>query len=199
MKIAILASGRGSNMQAIVRAQQSGKIKGEIICVLSDKSNAAALDFAREQGIHIELLLAADYENRAAYDKALVARLKELDAELVVLAGFMRLLSADFVNAFPERIINIHPALLPAFPGLHAQKQALEYGVKVSGCTVHFVDSGMDSGAIIAQAVVPVLPDDTEDSLAARILEQEHQLYPQVVADFAAGKIRLKGRTVYRG
>lgn len=198
MKIAILASGRGSNMQAIVRAQQSGKIKGEIICVLSDKPTAAALDFAREQGIHTEVLMAADYENRAAYDKALVARLKELGAELVVLAGFMRLLSADFIDAFPERVINIHPALLPAFPGLHAQRQALEYGVKVSGCTVHFVDSGMDSGAIIAQAVVPVLPDDTEDSLAARILEQEHQLYPQVIADFADGKISLKGRTVYK-
>jgi len=198
MKIAILASGRGSNMQAIVRAQQDGKIKGEIICVLSDKPTAAALDFAREQGIHTELLVAADYQNRLAYDRALTSRLKELGAELVVLAGFMRLLSADFVDAFPNRIINIHPALLPSFTGLHAQKQALDYGVKVSGCTVHFVDNGMDSGAIIAQAVVPVLPEDTEDSLAARILEQEHLIYPQVVADFTNGKIRLEGRTVYR-
>ncbi|MDD2221098.1 MAG: phosphoribosylglycinamide formyltransferase, partial [Clostridia bacterium] len=128
MKIAILASGRGSNMQAIVRAQQSGTIKGKIICVLSDKPNAAALDFAREQGIHTEVLMAANYESRVAYDKALVARLKELGAELVVLAGFMRLLSAAFIDAFPERVINIHPALLPAFPGLHAQRQALEYG-----------------------------------------------------------------------
>lgn len=196
LRLGVLASGRGSNLQAIIDAIAVGRLPAKVVVVLSDKAGAAALERARRAGIPAEFADPAGFSAREAYDLALAGRLRSYNVELVVLAGFMRVLSPEFVRSFPDRIINIHPSLLPAFPGLHAQRQALEYGVRVSGCTVHFVDEGLDSGPIILQAAVPVLEGDSEESLAARILEQEHRLYPEAIRLFAEGRLRIQGRRV---
>lgn len=197
LKVGVLASGRGSNLQALLEAAAAGSLGAEIAVVLSDRAGAPALDRAKKRAVPAEYLSPDDYLGKEAYDCKLVERLKAYEVELVVLAGYMRLVTAQLLEAFPERIINIHPALLPAFPGLNAQAQALEYGVKYSGCTVHLVDGGIDSGPIIAQAVVPVKQEDTVETLAERILHQEHLLLPQVVRWFAQGKIRVAGRKVF--
>ncbi|MGI5891611.1 MAG: phosphoribosylglycinamide formyltransferase [Bacillota bacterium] len=197
IKIAVMASGRGSNLQSIIDAIKEGKINGQIVLVLSDKADAYALKRAEIAGIPYDVLLPCDYSERDQYDAALAERIARSGAELIVLAGFMRILSAAFLDRFPNRVVNIHPALLPSFPGLHAQEQAFAYGVKVSGCTVHFVDTGVDSGPIIAQTCVPVLESDTIEDLTARILVEEHKLYPQVIAMIADGKVTVDGRKVF--
>ena len=191
LKIVVLVSGSGTNLQAIINAINAKKIAAEIALVLSDKPNAYGLVRAENANIPALSMEPKDYHSREAYDTALAEVIADTGAELIVLAGFMRILGEAFVERFCERIINIHPALLPAFPGLNAQKQAWEYGVKVSGCTVHIVDSGMDTGPIIAQNVVPVLAEDTADSLAARILIQEHIIYPEVIGWWAENRIKV--------
>jgi len=196
MKIGILISGRGSNMTAIVEAVQSGLIPGsEVAVVISDKTSAEGLLKAEERGI-ATLVITRKGRTREEHDAEIINELKKLNVELVCLAGYMRLLSKEFVRAFPNRIINIHPSLLPAFKGLDAQRQAIDYGVKVSGCTVHFVDEALDHGAIILQKAVEVKDDDTAESLAARILEYEHALYIEAVKKIAEGKIEIVGRRV---
>jgi phosphoribosylglycinamide formyltransferase-1 len=194
MKIGILISGRGSNMIAIVEAVQSGSIPGsEVTVVLSDKKSAQGLERAKERGIET-VVVARNGRPREEHDAEIIAELKKRNVELVCLAGYMRLLSSDFVRAFPDKIINIHPSLLPAFPGLDAQRQAIEYGVKVSGCTVHFVDDDLDHGAIILQKTVAVQDEDTPETLSARILEQEHALYVEALKLIAGRKIEIDGR-----
>ncbi|HEY0050544.1 MAG TPA: phosphoribosylglycinamide formyltransferase [Pyrinomonadaceae bacterium] len=198
MKIGILISGRGSNMVAIAEAVQSGRIPGsEITVVLSDKKSAQGLEKAKERGIET-IVVARNGRTREEHDAEIVAELKKRNVELVCLAGYMRLLSRDFVGAFPDKIVNIHPSLLPAFPGLDAQRQAIEYGVKVSGCTVHFVDDDLDHGAIILQKTVEVKDEDTAETLSARILAHEHALYVEAIKHIAEGKIEIKGRKVFR-
>ena len=196
IKIAVLASGSGTNLQAIIEDVMSGYIPAEIKIVLSDKPDAYALTRAENAGIKTQAVLPKNYASREEFDAELVKILKENDVEYVALAGYMRLLSKTFLDAFPNRVVNIHPALLPSFPGIHGQRDAVEYGVKVSGCTVHFVDENMDHGPIIAQAPVPVLDDDTEETLKARILEQEHILFPHVLRLIAEGKVEIQGRKV---
>lgn len=196
MKIGILISGRGSNMTAIVEAVQSGLISGcEVAIVISDKKSAEGLLKAKERGIET-LVVIKNGRMREEHDAEIIGELKNRNVELVCLAGYMRLLSKDFVRAFPNRIINIHPSLLPAFKGLDAQRQAIEYGVKVSGCTVHFVDEALDHGAIIAQKTAVVKDDDTTESLAARILELEHLLYVEALKKIVAGNCTVEGRKV---
>lgn len=194
--LAVLVSGNGSNLQAIIDQIRSGSINARIACVISNNPDAYAVQRANNHGIPVVIHENRSFPDRRAYDTALVRILKGYGVELVVLAGFMRILSDVMVNAFPNAIINIHPALLPAFPGLHAQQQALKYGVKFSGCTVHFVDCGTDTGPIIMQAVVPVLPDDTEASLSARIQKEEHRIFPEAVRNVTEGKISVDGRIV---
>ena len=196
LKIAVLASGSGSNLQAIIDEIKSGFLPVELALVLSDKPQAYALQRAEAAGVPTKVLLPADFASREDYDAELVRLLKASGAEAVALAGYMRLVTPVFLQAFPHRVLNIHPALLPSFPGLHGQRRAFEYGVKVAGCTVHFVDEGMDSGPIILQAPVPVLEDDDADSLAARILEQEHIIYPLALRLLAEGKLLIEGRRV---
>ena len=196
--IGVLVSGNGSNFQAIVDALESGRIPdGRIACLISNKADAYALERARRHNIPALVLDHKQYPDRTAYDHALVALLKEHGVQLVVLAGFMRLLSPVMVEAFPHAIMNIHPALLPAFPGLDAQQQALDYGVRYTGCTVHFVDTGTDTGPIIQQAVVPVMADDTAESLSQRIHGEEHRIYPEAVKLFCAGRLKVEGRRVH--
>jgi phosphoribosylglycinamide formyltransferase 1 len=196
MKIGILISGRGSNMAAIVEAVQSGRIpNSEVAVVVSDKKSAAGLEKARERGVET-VVIERKGRARAEHDAEIVGELRKRNVELICLAGYMRLLSGDFVSAFPNRIINIHPSLLPAFPGLDAQRQAVEYGVKISGCTVHFVDERLDHGAIILQRAVEVKDDDTTETLSARILEHEHALYVEALAKIVEGKYEIKGRLV---
>ncbi|HEX8198692.1 MAG TPA: phosphoribosylglycinamide formyltransferase [Pyrinomonadaceae bacterium] len=196
MKIGILISGRGSNMSALIEAVKTGEIpNSEIAVVISDKPNAAGVQKAREKGVET-IVIERRNRTRREHDAEMIAELKKRAVELICLAGYMRLLSAEFIEAFRNKIINIHPSLLPSFPGLDAQRQALEYGVKFSGCTVHFVDEGLDSGAIIAQKVVSVLDDDTPETLTARILEQEHRLYVEAAAKIVSGKYEIKGRRV---
>lgn len=180
-KLAILLSGRGSNFVAIYEAIRRGDLKAEICCVLSNVPNAAGLARARQFGLHCVSLPSAGVE-RTEYDHRLLDTLRPYDPALACLAGFMRILSPEFLKEYSGRVLNIHPALLPSFPGLHAQRQALQHGVRVSGCTVHFVDEGVDTGPIIMQKAVEVLEGDTEESLSARILEQEHQLYWRAIA-----------------
>ncbi len=196
MKIGILISGRGSNMIALVEAVKNGQIPNlEVAVVISDKSKAAGLQKASERGVKT-VVIERLKRTREEHDAEIITALKKYNVELICLAGYMRLLSSEFIKTFHNRIINIHPSLLPAFPGLNAQRQALEYGVKFSGCTVHFVDEGLDSGAIISQAVVPVFDQDTEETLSARILSEEHTLYVEAVAKIAAGNIEIYGRRV---
>jgi phosphoribosylglycinamide formyltransferase-1 len=193
-RIAVLISGRGSNLQAIMEAIKTGDLPATIAVVFSNRAEAAGLTRAREAGIKTECLSHRDYKTRDDYDRAVVDILRRHDVDLVCLAGFMRLIGRPLLDAFPGRILNIHPSLLPAFPGLDAQKQALEHGVKVSGATVHFVTSELDGGPIIVQSAVPVLPDDTVESLSARILVEEHKLFPEAIRIVLEGKGRLAGR-----
>jgi len=197
INIGILASGRGTNLQAIIEAVEDGRIEGKIKIVISDNSDAYALKRAEQNNIKIECINFKSFKNREAYDKKIVECLKEKDVDLVVLAGYMRIISPYFIKIYKNRIINIHPALLPSFPGLHAQRQAIEYGAKVSGCTVHFVDEGVDSGPIVLQRAVEIKDDDTEESLAERILKEEHQIYPQAIQLFCQGRLIIKGRRVF--
>jgi phosphoribosylglycinamide formyltransferase 1 len=194
MRIGILISGRGSNMVAIAEAVQSGFIPdSEVVVVISDKTNAQGLAKAKALGVEA-FAIPRNSRSREEHDAEIVGELKKRDVELVCLAGYMRLLSADFVKAFPNKITNIHPSLLPAFPGLDAQKQAIDYGVKVSGCTVHLVDEHLDHGAIIAQKVVEVKDDDTAETLSARILEHEHALYVESIKKIVEADYRIIGR-----
>ena len=197
-KIGILLSGRGSNFEAIAKSVADGRIDAEIAVVISNRAEAAGLETARALGLHAVCLPSKGLD-RAVYDRSLVAELQKHQVDLVCLAGFLRLLTGEFVRAFPERILNIHPSLLPAFPGLDAQHQALTHGVKVSGCTVHFVDEQLDAGPIVLQATVPVLDEDTVESLAARILVEEHRIYTQAIQVVLSGKYRIEGRRVLSG
>ena len=192
--LGILASGRGSNFLAIKQAIDQGQLAAEIGVVISDQSEAAVLGIT--EGIPCCAILRSNYASKQEFDQALAAKLQEYGVNLVVLAGFMRILGSSFIDTFAGKVMNIHPSLLPSFPGLHPQQQALDYGVKVSGCTVHFVDKGMDTGPIILQVPVPVYSDDTEDSLSTRILTVEHQLYPAVLAMYIKGCIKVWGRKV---
>ncbi|NHM28275.1 phosphoribosylglycinamide formyltransferase [Desulfofundulus sp. TPOSR] len=197
LRLGVLASGRGSNLQAILDAIDEGRLAAEVVVVISDNGEAKALERARLHSIPAIHINPAQFPDKHTYEEVIVDTLKKHQVELVCLAGYMRLVGRVMLESFPNRIMNIHPALLPAFPGLHAQQRALEYGVRYSGCTVHFVDEGMDTGPIILQAVVPVLPDDTPETLADRILEQEHRIYPEAIALFAAGRLELRGKRVY--
>lgn len=196
LPLAVLASGRGSNFAAIMRAIEGGRLSARVVVLVSDKPNAPVLTLARGFGVPARVIEPRSYGSQKEYEEALARGCLEHGAEAVALAGFMRLLSTTFLSYFPDRVLNIHPALLPAFPGLHAQKQALDYGVRISGCTVHFVDEGMDSGPIILQAAVPVWPDDTEETLAERILKEEHRIYPEALQLLAEGRLRIEGRRV---
>lgn len=197
VRVAVLASGRGSNMEAVLAAQARGDLGAEVVLVISDKSDAPALAKAQAAGVPALWLDPRPWPTRADYDRQLRDVLLAHQVELVVLAGFMRLLSAPMVDAFPNRIINVHPSLLPAFPGLQAPAQALDWGVKVSGCTVHFVDYGMDTGPIILQEAVPVMPGDDAATLHRRIQAMEHRLLPEAIRLYAAGRLRVEGRRVH--
>ncbi|MGI6549717.1 MAG: phosphoribosylglycinamide formyltransferase [Syntrophomonadales bacterium] len=196
LRLAVLASGRGSNFEAIQNEIENQRLPAVIRVVISDKENAPVLEKARQRGISTCHINPGQFADRRLYEQELVRVCEEYKVDLVVLAGYMRILGETFVGSFPWRIINIHPALLPSFPGLNAQRQALEYGVRYSGCTVHFVDLGVDRGPIILQAVVPVNPDDDEESLSERILKEEHRLLPQAVKLIAEGRLELNGRQV---
>ena len=196
VRLGVLASGRGSNLQAILDATAADDFPARVAVVVSDRERAQALRRAREHGVPAVWLNPKDFGDRTAYDAALAGVLEAHRVGLVCLAGFMRILGAAFVRAWAGRILNVHPALLPSFPGLAAQRQALEHGVKVAGATVHFVDEGVDTGPIVLQASVPVQPDDTEESLSARILVEEHRLYPAAIRLFAEGRLTISGRRV---
>jgi len=193
-RLGVLISGRGSNLQAILAAIDRGDLDAEVGIVLSNKADAPGLSFARAAGIATEVLDHRQFPARDDYDAAIVERLRAHDVALVCLAGFMRLLGPAFVRAFPHAILNVHPSLLPAFPGLDAQRQAFEHGVTVTGCTVHFVNEELDAGPIVLQTAVAVLPGDTAESLAARILVEEHRLYPRAIAMVLGGRWRIDGR-----
>jgi len=199
MNVAVLASGRGSNLQALLDAEKRGEIPcAHIALVISDNPEAKALQRAQAAGVEAVFVDPTPFKKRRAeYDGEILKVLRSRHIEFLVLAGFMRILSDVLLNAYPNKIINIHPALLPAFPGLHGQRQALEYGAKVSGCTVHFVDAGVDTGPIILQAVVPVMDDDTEDTLSARILQYEHRTFPKALDLISRGLVRVEGRRVF--
>jgi len=193
-RIGVLLSGRGSNFEALAASVAAGRIPGaEIALVISNREGAPGLEFSKARGIPARVIPSKGLE-REAYDRLVVAELQRARVGLVCLAGFMRLLSPYFIAAFPQRILNIHPSLLPSFPGLEAQRQALEYGVQVSGCTVHLVDENLDAGPIVAQAVVPVRDEDTAETLAARILAEEHRIYTEAVRLILSGQYRLEGR-----
>ncbi len=196
VSIGVLISGSGTNLQAIIDAIEAGKLDAKIEVVLSNKADAYGLVRARNHGIAVEVLNHRRFCSREDYDRAVIAVLQARGVELVVLAGFMRLLSPAFIKAYSNRIMNIHPALLPSFPGLHVQQRAVDHGVRFSGCTVHFVNEECDEGPIIIQAVVPVFADDTGETLAARILEQEHRIYPRAIQLYAESRLKVVGRKV---
>lgn len=196
LTIGVLISGSGTNLQSIIEAIEAKKLDAKIAVVLSNKADAYGLVRARNHRIPSEVLDHKTYPSREAYDQAVVDLLRQRGVELVVLAGFMRLLSPEFIKAYSNRIMNIHPALLPSFPGLHVQKKAVEHGVRFAGCTVHFVNEECDEGPIIIQAVVPVFPDDSEETLAARILKQEHRIYPRAIQLYAEKRLHVVGRRV---
>ncbi|NLC71591.1 MAG: phosphoribosylglycinamide formyltransferase [Desulfuromonadaceae bacterium] len=196
IRIGALVSGRGTNLQAIVEACRRGFIDAEVVQAITNRAEAGAVDRCRKEGIPCLFIDHRNFPNREGFDAEAVAALRKAGTDLVVLAGFMRLLTPVLVRAFAGRIMNIHPSLLPAFPGLHPQKQALDHGVRFSGCTVHFVDEGVDSGPIILQAVVPVADDDSVESLQRRILEQEHIIYPQAIRLFVQERLAIEGRRV---
>lgn len=196
LKAGVLASGRGSNFQAIIDAIEKGNLKASIELLITDNPSAFAIERAKKHNIKYLFINPKEFAAKDVFFSRIADELRARGVELVILAGFMRIVRKPLIDAFPGRIMNIHPALLPAFPGLHGQKQALDYGVKISGCTVHFVDEGMDTGPVIIQAAVPVLPDDTEDTLSERILSFEHRIYPEAVRLFAEGRIEIDGRRV---
>ncbi len=196
LNIGVLASGRGSNFQSIIDAVGSGYIKATVRVLITDNADAFAVERAKKHHIEHIIMSPKQFISKDLYFEKIADELKSRGVGLVVLAGFMRIVGKPLIDAFRNRIMNIHPALLPAFPGLHGQKQAQEYAVKISGCTVHFVDEGMDTGPIIIQAAVPVRDDDTEESLSARILKFEHRIYPEAVRLFSEGRIRVAGRKV---
>lgn len=196
-KIGVVVSGRGSNLQSIIDHIAKGKLNVEIAVVVSDHKEAFALERAAKAGIPTAIVERKGCKDKAEFEDKIDAALREAGAEVVVLAGFMRILTGHFISRWEHKIINIHPALLPSFKGLDAQGQAVDYGVKVAGCTVHFVDEGTDTGPIILQKVVPVLDDDTEETLAARILVEEHKALPEAIQLWADGKLTIKGRKVY--
>jgi phosphoribosylglycinamide formyltransferase 1 len=196
LRLAVLASGRGSNLGAILAACRWPDFPVRVVVVVSDRERAPALELARQAGVEAVFLDPKAHGDRVAYDAGLLAVLERYRPGLVCLAGYMRILTPPFVRAWAGRLMNIHPSLLPAFPGLHAQRQALDYGVKVAGATVHFAEEGVDTGPIIVQASVPVRADDTEESLAARILVEEHRIYPEAIRLFAEGRLVIRGRRV---
>ncbi|MFZ6770579.1 phosphoribosylglycinamide formyltransferase [Undibacterium sp. Di26W] len=195
-KIVILISGRGSNMQAIVETAAKQQWPAQIAAVISNRADAGGLDYAASRGIPTAVVVSKQFPSREAFDAALKAKINEFAPDLVVLAGFMRILTAGFVEHYAGRMLNIHPSLLPSFIGLATHQQAIDAGVKLHGVTVHFVTAELDHGPIVAQAAVPVLYDDTEDSLSHRVLEQEHQIYPRAVLQFVEGKLRIEGNRV---
>lgn len=200
LRIAVLASGRGSNLQAIIDGIEAGQVPAQLVAVISNKQDAVALQRARKHAVQDIFIdpkpFAGRPDSREAYDRALLDVLGKLDVELVLLAGYMKIVTAVLVNAFTNRMMNIHPSLLPSFPGLDVQRKAIEWGCKLAGCTVHFVTEGVDEGPIIIQAAVPVFDRDTPEILAARILEQEHKIYPRAVQLFAEGRLKVEGRRV---
>jgi phosphoribosylglycinamide formyltransferase 1 len=201
LRIAVLASGRGSNLQAVIDAIEAGQVQAKIVAVISNKKDAVALERARKHGLPDYFVdpkpFAGRPDNREAYDNALLEVLTKHDVELVLLAGYMKIVTPVLLNAYANRMMNIHPSLLPSFPGLEVQKKAIEWGCKLAGCTVHFVTEGVDEGPIILQSAVPVLDGDTADILASRILQQEHKIYPRAVQLFAEGRLRVEGRRVF--
>jgi phosphoribosylglycinamide formyltransferase 1 len=196
VKLGVLISGGGTNLQAIIDAIRRGDLKAEIRLVISNRADAQGLERARRHGIETAAIDHRKFASREDFDRAVLAALREHSVELVALAGFMRLLSSVMLDAFPGRIMNIHNSLLPSFPGIHGPKDAIEYGVKLAGCTVFFVTPGVDVGPVIIQAAVPVLPGDDEDRLAARILQQEHRIFPHAIALFQQGRLEIQGRRV---
>lgn len=196
LRIGVLASGGGTNLQSIIDRCQDDSLDAEIAVVICNNPGAGALERAAQAGIASRCINHRDFSSREDFDTAVVSALQESGVELVVLAGFMRIITQTFIDAFPDRVINIHPALLPSFPGLHVQQQAIDYGARFSGCTVHFVDGGVDTGPILIQAVVPVLQDDTAETLAARILEQEHRIYPRAIQLIAENRVHINDRQV---
>ncbi len=196
LRLGVLASGRGSNFQSIVDAIEERALNAEVALLITDNPSAFAIERAKKHGIEYLVIKPKDFSSRDAFYTRISSELKNRGVGLVVLAGFMRIIGEPLIDAFPYRIMNIHPALLPSFPGLHGQKQALEYGVRISGCTVHFIDEGMDTGPIIIQAAVPVHGDDTEETLSERILKLEHKIYPEAIRLFSEGRLKIEGRTV---
>ena len=197
VRIGVLASGRGSNFRAIAEAIAAGHVPAAVAVLLSDRAAAPVLEIARTHGVPARFIDPGEHPSREAFDKALIGALEQHRVGLVCLAGYMRILTPTFVRHFAGRLLNIHPSLLPAFPGLHPARQAVAHGVKMSGATVHFVDEGVDTGPIVLQAAVPVMDDDTEETLAARILTEEHRLYPEAVRLFATGRLSVDGRRVH--
>ncbi len=196
LKLGVLISGNGSNLQSIIDHVEQGKLKAAIKIVISNNPDAFGIQRAQKHKIKTAILKQKDFKSKEELDQNIIKILQENSVDLIVLAGFMRIISPALLKAFPHRIMNIHPALLPSFPGLHAQKQAFDYGVKLTGCTVHFVDEGVDTGPIIIQAVVPVYDHDTQEALTERILKEEHRIYPQAIQLFADGKLQIQGRKV---
>jgi len=196
LTLGVLASGRGSNFQSIIDSIKTGYVPARIALLITDNPDAFAIERAAKHDIEALVLKPADFPDRNAYYARIADELRKRDAGLVILAGFMRVVGKALIDRFPNRVVNIHPALLPSFPGLHGQKQAVDYGVKISGCTVHFVDEGVDTGPIIVQAAVPAYHDDTEDSLSERILKQEHRIFPYAIKLFAEGRVTVEGRKV---
>ncbi len=196
LTLGVLASGSGSNFQSIIDNIDSGYLTAKIAVLVTDNTNAYAIERAQKHNIETLVLKPKDFPDRPAYFSHVASELEERGVELVILAGFMRVVASTLIERYPNKIMNIHPALLPSFPGLHGQKQAADYGVKISGCTVHFVDEGMDTGPIIVQAAVPAYHDDTEDSLGARILKQEHRIFPFAIKLYSEGKLSVEGRKV---
>ncbi|MBS0183902.1 MAG: phosphoribosylglycinamide formyltransferase [Nitrospira sp.] len=201
MRVAVLASGRGSNLQSIIDAIEAGQVQAQIVAVISNKKDAVALERARKHGLKDLFVDPKPFtgrpDSREAYDRSLLEILQQHEVELVLLAGYMKIVTAVLVNAYANRMMNIHPSLLPSFPGLDVQKKAIDWGCKLAGCTVHFVTEGVDEGPIIIQAAVPILDDDTPETLAARILVQEHKIYLRAVQLFAEGRLRVDGRRVF--
>lgn len=196
VNIGVLVSGSGSNLQAIVDNAEDGLLDADIKVIISNNPDAYALERAKKHNIPAVVIEHSDFEDREDFDRKMIEVLRSYSVELVVMAGFMRVLSPMFLKAFPMKIMNIHPAILPSFPGLHGQRKAFEYGVKFSGCTVHFADEGVDTGPIIIQAIVPVYDDDTEETLSERILKEEHRIYSQAIQLYAEGKLEVVDRKV---
>lgn len=196
-RIAVFLSGRGSNFMAIHDAIVTGDIDAEIVLVFSNKKDARGLQVAKERDLQTLFLNPKDFPSKEAYDEAIISEVKKRDVDLICLAGYMKILTPLFCNTFKNKVINIHPALLPSFPGLHVQQKAIDWGVRYSGATVHFVTADVDMGPIILQAVVPVIPNDTEESLSERILKEEHKIYPESIKLYFEGRLEMKGRRVY--